>query len=80
MLPDAAAAICQSASSSNSSFSFSSTEPKYSVISCGLKFFKLNCKHLDRIVIGSFCGSVVAKRNLTCGGGSSKVFSKALKL
>jgi len=30
-------------------------------------------------VTGSFCGSVVASRNFTCGGGSSSVFSNALK-
>jgi formiminotetrahydrofolate cyclodeaminase len=27
----------------------------------------------------TFCGSVVAKTNFTCGGGSSSVFSSALK-
>jgi formiminotetrahydrofolate cyclodeaminase len=32
------------------------------------------------MVAGSFCGSVVASRNFTCGGGSSSVFSSALKL
>ncbi|MNY63864.1 hypothetical protein D3C86_2008860 [compost metagenome] len=41
-------------------------------------FFRENCRQRDKIVIGSFCGSVVASRNLTCGGGSSKVLSKAL--
>ena len=38
-----------------------------------------NCRQRDRMVIGSFCGSVVASMNLTCGGGSSSVFSSALK-
>ena len=33
----------------------------------------------DRIVIGTFWTSVVAKMNLTWGGGSSNVFSRALK-
>ena len=33
----------------------------------------------DRMVIGIFWTSVVAKMNLTCGGGSSRVFSRALK-
>ena len=42
-------------------------------------FLKSNLWHLDRIVAGNFCGSVVAKMNLTCSGGSSKVFNKALK-
>ena len=32
------------------------------------------------MVTGNFCGSVVASRNLTCGGGSSRVLSSALKL
>src|SRR5690606_35768984 len=31
-------------------------------------------------VTGSFCGSVVANKNLTCSGGSSRVFNSALKL
>jgi len=33
----------------------------------------------DKIVIGIRWASVVANMNSTCGGGSSKVFSKALK-
>ena len=32
----------------------------------------------DRMVTGIFCASVVAKMNLTCGGGSSSVLSRAL--
>jgi DNA-binding Lrp family transcriptional regulator len=40
--------------------------------------FKLNCRQRDSTVTGSFCGSVVASRNFTCGGGSSRVFSSAL--
>ena len=32
----------------------------------------------DRMVTGIFCGSVVAKMNFTCGGGSSSVLSSAL--
>ena len=31
-----------------------------------------------RIVGSTFCGSVVAKMNLTCSGGSSSVLSSAL--
>ena len=42
--------------------------------------FKCRCKQRDKIVIGNFCGSVVANKNLTCSGGSSNVFNKALKL
>ncbi|MNJ81891.1 hypothetical protein D3C77_809390 [compost metagenome] len=41
-------------------------------------FFSENCRQRERMVTGSFCGSVVASRNLTCGGGSSRVFSNAL--
>ena len=39
---------------------------------------KSNRWQRDRIVIGIFWTSVVAKMNLTCGGGSSSVFSRAL--
>ena len=45
-----------------------------------LMFLRLNCRQRDKTVIGNFCGSVVAKRNLTCAGGSSRVLSRALKL
>ena len=41
--------------------------------------FRLNCRQRDSTVTGSFCGSVVASRNFTCGGGSSSVFRSALK-
>ena len=40
---------------------------------------KSNRWQRDRIVIGIFVASVVQKMNLTCSGGSSSVFSKALK-
>ena len=46
----------------------------------GVKFFKLNCKHLDKTVEGILSGSVVARIKTTCGGGSSKVFKSELKL
>ena len=36
--------------------------------------------HLDRMVGGSFCGSVVARMKMACSGGYYKVFSSALKL
>ena len=39
---------------------------------------KSNRWQRERIVIGIFCGSVVAKMNFTCSGGSSSVFSRAL--
>ena len=41
-------------------------------------FLKSNLWHLDKIVAGNFCGSVVANINFTCSGGSSNVFNKAL--
>ena len=31
------------------------------------------------MVSGILCGSVVAKTNMTCGGGSSRVFSKRVE-
>ena len=34
--------------------------------------------HLDKMVTGTFLISVVANINLTCSGGSSKVFKRAL--
>src|SRR5262245_62497054 len=40
---------------------------------------KMNCWHLERIVAGTLCRSVVAMMNMTCGGGSSRIFSNALK-
>jgi len=40
---------------------------------------KSNRWQRERIVIGSLSGSVVQSTNFTCGGGSSSVFSKALK-
>ena len=35
--------------------------------------------HLDKIVCGIFCGSVVTRITIKCSGGSSKVFNNALK-
>jgi selenide,water dikinase len=59
-----------------------SVEPIYGLVAIGL----VNPKNLKRnagakpgdTVIGSFCGSVVAKMNSTCPGGSSSVLSIAL--
>ena len=39
---------------------------------------KSNRWHRLRMVSGSFCGSVVARINTMCAGGSSSVFSSAL--
>ena len=46
--------------------------------SCPMRW-KRNCWHLDLIVAGTFCSSVVAKMNMMYSGGSSIVFSRALK-
>ena len=40
---------------------------------------KENCWHRDLMVAGTLCSSVVAKMNIRCSGGSSKIFSSALK-
>ena len=40
---------------------------------------KSSLMHLESIVAGSFCGSVVARINITFSGGSSRVLSSALK-
>ncbi|MNT75726.1 hypothetical protein D3C72_2146460 [compost metagenome] len=39
----------------------------------------MNCRQRDSTVTGIFCGSVVARMNFTCSGGSSRVFSMELK-
>ena len=51
----------------------------WSATAAGVMFLRLNCRQRDRTVIGTFCGSVVARMNFTCSGGSSKVFNIALK-
>ena len=33
----------------------------------------------ERMVAGTFCSSVVARMNIRCSGGSSKIFNRALK-
>ena len=40
--------------------------------------FRLNCRQRESTVTGIFCGSVVARMNFMCSGGSSSVFSIAL--
>ena len=49
-----------------------------SPISSGDSGFRLNCRQRESTVTGIFCGSVVARTNLTCSGGSSNVFSMEL--
>ena len=50
-----------------SALTFSSPQisSRRSLISFGVSRFRLNCRHRDNTVTGSFCGSVVASRNLT---------------
>ena len=45
----------------------------------GVMFRRLNCRQRESTVIGTFCGSVVARMNFTYSGGSSRVLSIALK-
>ena len=45
----------------------------------GVMLRSVNCKQRDSTVTGTFCGSVVARMNFTYSGGSSRVFSMALK-
>ena len=80
MLPSADLAMTSIADVSNTTSSVASTPAMYSVIICGEIFFSWNCKHRESTVTGTFLGSVVARRNFTCSGGSSNVFSNALKL
>ena len=80
MLPCAASAMMSSAVASNSTSSVSRMAARCAAMRSGRIFFRLNCKHRDSTVIGTFFGSVVASRNFTCGGGSSSVFNRALKL
>ena len=35
--------------------------------------------HRERMVAGTLCSSVVARMNIRCSGGSSRIFSSALK-
>ena len=79
MLPAAARAISGSASRSKATFSSLSTLPRCAVIAARGICFRLNCRQRDSTVTGIFCGSVVARMNLMCAGGSSRVFSIELK-
>ena len=48
------------------------------MVSKGMRL-KLKLWHLECMVAGILCGSVVANMNITLGGGSSSVLSRALK-
>ena len=80
ILPLAARPNCHKEASAKAMVSLVSTCRKWPATCSAGMFLRLNCKHLDSTVMGSFCGSVVANKNFTWGGGSSKVLSKALKL
>jgi len=61
-------------------FTFSSAQislSRFTIADAGMRR-KLWRWQRETMVSGSFCGSVVAKMNFTCGGGSSSVFSSAL--
>ena len=70
--------MATSASSSASSFSDVQMEASDWTMSFSGTGRKSKRWQRERIVAGTFCGSVVAKTNFTCGGGSSSVLSSAL--
>ena len=76
--PSDFSAIKNNASSSTFMFSLLATYLKFFTISSLLTLLKSKIWHRDKIVGIILCFSVVAKINLACGGGSSKVFKKAL--
>ena len=59
----------------------SATVMKFSreAISSGRRRLNANRWQRDKIVAGTFCSSVVARMNIRCSGGSSRIFSRALK-
>jgi len=59
--------------------SVASTPARCSSIVCGASGRRLNCRQRESTVGGTFCGSVVASTNFRYSGGSSSVFSIALK-
>ena len=75
---DSRATQYKASSSAWMPISFAASSRSFSTVSIGTKR-KLNCWHLDFIVAGTFCSSVVAKMNTTYSGGSSIVFKSALK-
>ncbi len=80
MEPSAARPSSHRALSSKGTDSASSTLARCSTMRSGGMCLRVNCRQRDSTVGGSFCGSVVASRNFTWGGGSSRVLSSALKL
>ena len=80
MLPSAARASTPSAGGSASISSAFAMRASSAAISSTARRRRPNWRQRDTTVTGRRCGSVVARRNLTCGGGSSRVFRSALKL
>ncbi|EXI77136.1 MAG: hypothetical protein AW12_03141 [Candidatus Accumulibacter sp. BA-94] len=78
MLPAADRASNCSAPASAAMASTSRMCLRWSAISAWVICLRLNCRQRDSTVTGIFCGSVVARMNLTCSGGSSSVFNMAL--
>ncbi len=77
--PSAARAISASASGSASTPSLRQMNAKFSAnLSAGMRFRSKRWQR-DSTVTGTLFTSVVAKRNFTCAGGSSSVFSSPLK-
>ena len=79
-LPSATRATCCKAAGSKSIFSSVRMRERCCVSTFSGIALRLNCRHLERTVAGNLLVSVVASRNLTCSGGSSSVFKRALKL
>ena len=79
MLPSAARASAFNPSASAGIFSAAQICSSRAWICATVWRFRLNCRQRDSTVTGSFCGSVVANRNLTCGGGSSSVFKQRVE-
>ncbi len=77
-LPLPARVIKANAPASISTFSFSAISLIYPYkVSQSIRRNSYFCIR-ESIVAGILCGSVVAKKNFTCGGGSSNVFNNAL--
>ena len=76
--PSAARAISISPSSSTRAPSFSQIICRFLTIWSGSTRRRSKRCVRDRIVTGTLRISVVAKMNLACGGGSSRVLSRAL--
>ncbi len=77
--PSPARATSRSASSVTSIFSASAMRRRRSAIFGAAMVRNSNCWLRERIVSGTLCACVVAMMKSTRGGGSSKVFSSALK-